>query len=136
MTKSKAKTTDLIAPITYSNEYGELVLTAVTGYMPVSSISIDKLPVIEQHMFSIDDAETIALITENHNVQFSTPYLLKMGHPRKTDAYIIHHQSSTIACVCKVEIKTSIIESGLSAQGEIERIYQDSSQKLKAQYNS
>lgn len=52
MTNSKAQTTNLIAPITYANEYGELVLTPVTEYMPVSGISVDKLPVILQHMFS------------------------------------------------------------------------------------
>lgn len=134
MTNSKAKTTNLITPITYANEYGELVLTPVTEYMPVSGISADKQPVILQHMFSLEDAETIALITENHKVQLSTPYLLQKGHPRKTDAYIIHHLSPSVACVCKAEIKTSIIESGLSAQAEIDHLYQESSQKLVAQY--
>lgn len=134
MTNSKAQTTNLIAPITYANEYGELVLTPVTEYMPVSGISVDKLPVILQHMFSLEDAEAIGLITENRKVQLSTPYLLQKGHPRKTDAYIIHHLSPSVACVCKAEIKTSIIESGLSAQVEIDRIYQGSAQKLVAQY--
>ena len=111
--------------ITFENKYGTVALTPVTEYMPISMVSAIKLPLVNDFLFSMEDGETIALITDNHNVQLSFPFLLNKEHPNRLSGYLMHHQSASVVCVCKVEINPIEIDDDLSAEQEIQRIYDE-----------
>ncbi|MFV8385097.1 hypothetical protein ACNO5E_13490 [Vibrio parahaemolyticus] len=113
-------------PISYENKYGRVVLTPVTEYMPLAKITFAELPVISDCLFRVEQGEEIALITENRHVQISFPLLCEKGHPQQSLGYLIHHQSASVACVCKVDICPAEIANGLSPQEEIQRIYEAS----------
>jgi hypothetical protein len=113
------------------NKYGSVLLTPVTGYMPIVMISEANLPIVNDHLFSMDDSEAIALITGNKNIQVSHPFILNNQHPNREKGYLIHHESPNVACVCKVEIERIEIDNGNSAQQEIESVYQNSGEKYK-----
>ena len=113
--------------IKIENEYGSVVLTPVTDYMPISMVSATKLPIVNDHLFTMEDGEAIALITDNRMVQISFPFNSDKEHPNRWSGYLMHHQSASVVCVCKV--KVIYIENGLSAQQDIQRVYDASSEK-------
>lgn len=78
----------------YKNKYGSLTLELAGPYQAVSSIhSKDVDP---QLLFSIDEAEKIALITGNVDIQ------LCFCSADRSKAFVIHHQSGSVAAVCKL----------------------------------
>lgn len=124
-------------PITYENKYGSVTLTPVTDYMNISEVSANKLPVIQEHTFSMEDAERIALITDNRSIQISFPWILEQGHPRRNDAYVVHHQSPSTVCLCHVELNyMEEVAGGRTPAQEIDRIYVESGAQTRARYCS
>lgn len=97
---------------TYENRYGRLV-TEVTGeYQRASGISCKKLGLDDSYFFSIDDAEKIALITDNRGIQIA-PMVERRA------AYLIHHKTGKIAAVCKV-VSLDWFDQNIIAEKEIE----------------
>lgn len=93
----------------YKNKYGSLELEVVSNYQDVSKIrSKDQDPSL---FFSIDQAEQIALITGNRGIQLC----VTQDHKQM---FVIHHQSSGVAAVCRV---TKIeFAPGINATKELE----------------
>ena len=116
--------------IKFESKYGSVVLTPVTEYMPISMVSAVKLPVVNDYLFSMEDGEAIALITDNQNVQVCFPFLLNKEHPNHLSGYLMHHQSASVVCVCKVDIQRIDIKNGLSAEQEIQRVYENSGKRV------
>lgn len=79
--------------ITYQNKYGFLEFEVIEAYREVATIHSKDLQ--QDVFFEIDDAEKIALITENKGIQLS----VNQGH---TKMFLIHHKTSNIAAVCRV----------------------------------
>ena len=80
--------------IKFANKYGSLELEVVTYYKEVSTIhSIDVDPSL---LFSIDDAEKIALITGNKGIQIC------FVASDRSKAFLIHHKEASLAAVCRV----------------------------------
>lgn len=106
--------------ITYKNLYGELDLIPITHYQPLSNISLAKMPEIDSVLISLEEAEQVTLITESKDIQVAFPCLT-------TDrtAYVIHHQSANVACVCKVTIASYHSPSGLSPESQIKALRPD-----------
>lgn len=109
--------TESNCPTTYANEFGEVVLEPITRYMPVSEISKEKVPEIEEALFSMETAEIIALITENKMIQISLPFPIRNNEKA---AYVVKHSTPAIAAVCRVHIKSFHTPGNLSAQDQIE----------------
>ena len=107
--------------IKFKNKYGFVELTPITDYMPVLGMS--QLPIVNDYLFSMEDAEKLALITDNRMVQVSFPFLCQKDHPKQNQGYIVHHQSASVACVCKVDIVYLGSENNNSPQQEIQSIY-------------
>ncbi len=84
--------------INYQNKYGKATLTPVSEVLRVSEVSYAKMPkLIEQVKLSIDQAEKLALITENNKIQIAFP----MG---KKLCYVLHHLTPSTVQICSVEM--------------------------------
>lgn len=106
-------------PYTYSNEFGEVELTPVTDFMPVNQISSGKLPVITDHLVSLDTAEQVVLITENRRMTMSPTWPLG---PVDKACYCVKYSCVNRGAVCKVNVKTFKTPGGISAQQQIENM--------------
>ena len=81
--------------ITYAHKkYGTLTLKQFTPYMNVGEFHSSKVP--SDCFFSIEDAEKIALITENRMVQLC-PVMDKIG--TSVPFYLVVHSSASEACL-------------------------------------
>lgn len=80
----------------FCNEYGRLVLVPVTDDIPVSTISSPMVP--DECFFDLDTAEAVALITGNKGIQIAFNH-----RERPVRAYVMHHSSSSVARVCRIE---------------------------------
>jgi len=109
---------ETLEPILHSNEFGEVVFEPVTDYMPVSEITVDNVPEINDVLVSIDCAEQVTLITENRRgcMSFLFPF------PEGTDKFNFGLQYScpSRAAVCRVTINRFQTPNGLSARQQIE----------------
>lgn len=76
----------------YKNKYGRLEFEVVGRYQKVSSVNSKRIK--SEYSFTIDDAEKIALITENSNIQLSFASWTKV--------YLLHHKSLSMVAVCRV----------------------------------
>ena len=85
--------------VSFSNSYGTVSVTPVTEFMAVSGIRKTHAQA-KANTFSLDDAEKIALITENRKIQICPHFM-----PMDGLAYLILHDSPSTAAICKVEIK-------------------------------
>lgn len=85
---------DETGSVRYQNRYGSVRLVPVTPYGPVSGYRTDTSP--PELLVSLDDAERIALITENRRVNYG--FNLREGR-----GIIIHHEGPNRAAVCRVE---------------------------------
>lgn len=101
----------------YANEFGEVVLEPITRYMPISEISKENVPEVEEALFSMETAEKIALITENKMIQIALPYPIRSD---ERAAYLVKHSSTRRAAVCRVHIKSFQTPGNVSAQEQIE----------------
>jgi hypothetical protein len=108
---------ELNTPVTYTNEFGEVILEPVTDYMHVSEIAHDKIPVIDDVLVSVDQAEQVTLITENCRVHmsFCFPFM-----PEDRAAYAVKYSCRNRAAVCRVTIKRFQTPGNRSAQEQIE----------------
>lgn len=102
---------------TYSNNFGEVVLEAVTDYMPVSEITRDKVPQIEDVLVSVDCAVKVVLITDNRRMAMSFLWPFE-GEERST--FAVKYSCSSRAAVCRVTIKSFQTPDGLSPREQIE----------------
>ena len=81
--------------ITYTHKkYGTLTLKRVTSYMNVGQFHSSKVPA--DCFFSAEEAEKIALITENRRVQLC-PVMDKIG--TSMPFYLVVHSSASEACL-------------------------------------
>lgn len=94
----------------YENKYGFLELEVVGDYKPVETIY--SRDVSEACLFTIDEAEQIALITGNFGIQIS------FASPNFKRAFVIRHESFGIAAVCR--IKRLMFDGAINAQEELE----------------
>ncbi|MBF4249473.1 hypothetical protein EA007_00310 [Vibrio anguillarum] len=104
---------------TYSNEFGELTLEPVTPFMPVSEISSDTIPEIQDVLVSLDCAEQVTLITGNARASMSVIF----PFPNGTDifSFALKYSCSNRAAVCRVSIQSFKTNEGIgSAQEQIE----------------
>ena len=97
--------------LVYQNKYGRLELQP-GEYQNVSDIHSKDLD--EDVFFGIDEAEKIALITENKNIQ------LAFAYPELKKAFVLHHKSFDAAAVCRVV--SLEFTGGVNPQEEIERL--------------
>jgi len=102
-------------PYLYSNEFGRVTLEPVTAFMPVSLISIDKLTEIKDVLLTLEEAEQVALITENKRVSMCFSFSLKSNK----SVCIVQYSSANRAAVCRVIFDGFNTSSGLSAQEQI-----------------
>ncbi|MCF2902480.1 hypothetical protein L1267_19090 [Pseudoalteromonas sp. OFAV1] len=103
----------------FSNQYGKVILTPVTEFMPVSRISYEKITQVADNLQSITDLEKVALITENKYTQSCFPMALNFKH-----GYVVLHNKKNMrqACVCSVKIESFNIPSGRLPHEEIESL--------------
>lgn len=66
--------------ITYSNQYGTLTAEPITDYKPVREIYGRDVP--QEFTFTLEIAEQIVLITENHNSQIGFTEFTKHGRSK------------------------------------------------------
>lgn len=104
-------------PITYSNEFGEVVLEPVTEFMPVSEISRDAIPVIDEVLVTIDQAEQVTLITENRRAYMSFCFPFLAGD---RNFYALKYSCQNRAAVCRINITRFETPGNVSAQEQIE----------------
>lgn len=98
--------------ITYSNKYGCVELEIVGEYTHVSTFHANMIN--SEFFFTIDEAEKLALITENNRLQVCfDPKSLKR-------AYVIVHKSSSVAALTR--IKSMKFYDGINATNELSRL--------------
>lgn len=108
-------------PVIYANQFGEVTLVPVTGFMPVSEISRENLPEIDDVLISLDNAEKVTLITENRRVCMSICYPFM---PEDSAAYAVKYSCSHRAAVCRVSIVRFQTPGKVSAAEQIESMAQ------------
>jgi translation elongation factor EF-Ts len=86
--------------IVYNSKYGHLEFELVENYHKVGEISSKNYD--KDLFFSIEVAEQIALITENHNIQCGAVFPEGMKFSDISQMYLIHHQSGSMGAVCKI----------------------------------
>jgi hypothetical protein len=101
------QTTDII----YANDYGRARLTPVTAYLPLAELP-KAHQMADNCFFSVDDAERLALITGNHRIQCAFAM-------DRTAFYVVHHNSSDTAALCRMQIEYFACDQ--SPQAEIEQ---------------
>jgi len=77
----------------YENKFGSLVLQAVEGYKPITDIQHYK-----EHLFGVETAERVSVITENRSIQlaFIQPYSMM------DSCFVITHRTANLAAVAKI----------------------------------
>lgn len=84
--------------VCFSNKYGKATLTPVSEILPVSMVSFAKMPeLIKQVNLTIEQAEQLALITENNNVQISF-------NLHKKVIYALYHVTPNTVLLCSASI--------------------------------
>jgi hypothetical protein len=82
----------------YRNKYGQATLTPVTDVLHISAISASKMPgLISQVQLSIEEAEQLALITENRHIQITYSMETKQF-------YVVHHVTANTVQLCQATI--------------------------------
>jgi hypothetical protein len=103
--------------ITYANEFGEVVLEPVTDFMPVSEISRESIPVIDEVLVTIEQAEQVTLVTENRRAYMSFCFPFLEGDK---NFYALKYSCQSRAAVCRVTILRFSTPDNISAQDQIE----------------
>lgn len=98
--------------LTYQNKYGKVILEIVGPYQDIRTMRVkDQCP---SSYFTLNEAEQIALITGNKNLQIAFEF------PYHKNACVFHHISSGLAALCKV---VSIeFNNNINAPNELERL--------------
>jgi hypothetical protein len=99
------------AVVTYANNYGSLKLAIAGEYRNVGSIRGAALP--EDVFVSIEDAEKIALITDNRRIQIGFAGM----DPKR--GFVMHHASQGRPAVYRVAEMD--FKPGVDATKELER---------------
>lgn len=109
--------------IHYENYFGSVILTPVTQYMPIQSVSMEKMPATTHaNLISIEGAEKLALITDNKDIQVAFTPDLKQ-------AYVLHHKGPSTVAIVKIEHLTYL---GDTPAKEIEDAYKQSPEYCSA----
>lgn len=103
----------------YQNEYGELTLEPVSDLLHVSKVLSDD-PLVRENMFSFEDAEWIALITDNRGIQLS---ISRADNYQK--GYVVIHESPSMVRIAKATILSRNLSIGKPGE-EIERVARSS----------
>ena len=82
--------------INFKNEFGTLSVSLVTDFLAVRDIN-RNIKSVSDNLFDMETAEKIALITGNKRIQ------LVMCYPLNGQCYMVYHQGSSLAAVCKIE---------------------------------
>lgn len=107
---------ELLDPYNYANSFGEVILTPVTEFMPISEIAFDRVSEIKDVLVTIEEAEQVTLITENYRGMMSFCFPLLEGRT----CYALQYSCRNRAAVCSVEIRKFHTPRGISAQEQIE----------------
>ena len=91
----------------YKNHYGEAVIEIVSDYMSIKKVTRKYVP--KGCWFNMDQAEQIALITDNRHLQIGFSEDLR-------HAYVIHHKNANTVAYCKVTSINFYTKSGESAR--------------------
>ena len=104
-------------PYIYENKFGKVVFEPVTDFMPVSDITRENVPEINEVLVSLDHAEQITLVTENRRacMSFCFPFL-----PEDQATFGLKYSCSSRAAVCRVTIQRFGTPGNISAQEQIE----------------
>jgi hypothetical protein len=108
---------ELNEPYRYKNEFGEVVFTPVTDFMPIDDVLIEKIPAIRDVLVGIDEAEKITLVTENKRgmMSFCFPF-----NSDGKDFFGLQYSCRNRAAVCRVDIIHFSTPGNVSAQEQIE----------------
>lgn len=79
----------------YHNEYGTVELTPITEHLPIGDIHF-QLTAVQENLLSLDEAEQIALISENAGIQIAIHL--------SGAAYVILHDGPRHGAVCHCHI--------------------------------
>jgi len=104
-------------PLTYSNEFGEVLLEPVTDFMPVSEIDSRTLPAINNVLMTVEEAEQVNLITENRRACMSSCFPFREGD---RNFFAVKYICRNRAAVCRCTIQRFATANGMSAQEQIE----------------
>jgi len=77
-----------------TNKYGQFEFAVISHYQDVSKMSSVNFD--PSCFFGIEEAEKIALITGNKDIQ------LGFASWDRSKAFLLHHQSSSLAALCKI----------------------------------
>ena len=91
----------------YKNQFGETVIEIASEYMSIKQVTRRDVP--SNCWFDMDQAEQIALITDNRHLQIGFSEDLR-------HAYVIHHKNSNTVAYCKVISINFYTKSGESAR--------------------
>lgn len=83
--------------IKYNNKYGSLTLVRTEDYTYVGDMSSKDIK-DEDYFISIEEAEQVALITDNKGIQIAFD-----PNSKYKKAYVVHHKNSSTAAFVKVE---------------------------------
>ena len=81
----------------YQNRYGKAKLTFQSAEMKISELNC-KLEIVQNNIYTIDEIEQLALISDNYKIQPCSCY------PDLTKWYVFYHTSSNTGYVCSMEI--------------------------------
>lgn len=105
---------ETLEPREYRNTFGAATLTPVTEFMPVREMRAEVVPV--GAFIAIDDAERLALITDNRRVGVSCTW------PLSDNFYALKYSCPSRAAVCRVEITEFRTPGGVSPAEQIENM--------------
>jgi len=103
-------------PFVYQNRFGRVVLSPVTGFMPIDQIDRNRVPVIDDVLVSTDIAEKVTLITENRKAYMSFNFPFLNGN----NEFALQYSCRNRACVCRITELHFVSEDGRTAQEQIE----------------
>lgn len=101
------------AVIPFSNHFGKLEMTVMSGPMAIKDISFDKCKVVRDNTFSLDDAEKIALITENKSIQIGfCTHDYELG-------YVVLHDGPSTGYLCRANIIDFVLDDDITPAQQI-----------------
>ena len=84
----------------FQNKYGSIIVHRISEFRPVKGYSTETHPEILENSFSIDDAEKIALITENNGAIVSTCF------PRMDRAFLVVYADKSTIALCTFTLES------------------------------
>jgi hypothetical protein len=113
---------EAIKPYVHSNNFGRAIFTPVSPFLPVSEITTGNLPIINDVLVSLDDAEKVTLITGNNRGVISICFPLL---PEKT-CFGLQYSCPSRAAVCRIDIEQFHTNDNTTAETKIKQLASNS----------